>query len=108
MAEEVVKGGDGLDEEEIKEVILVDLRTCRPKTNGRSFVWAQRLFLLDPRKRVVCNVCNCCALLTPCFKGNTSNLIAHYESPRLDNSAVVVTRRFLFKASCTMPLPGYT
>ena len=50
VAEEVVEGDGGHDEEEIEEVI--DLRTCRPKSNGQSFVCTQRLFLLDPRKRV--------------------------------------------------------
>ena len=49
VAEEVVEGGDGHNEE-IQEVI--DLRTCRPKPNGRSFGCTQRLFLLDPRKHV--------------------------------------------------------
>ena len=79
VAEEVVEGGGDHDEEDGEEV--VDLRTCRPKANGRSYVWTQRLFLLDPRKRAVCT---CCALPIPHPKGNTSNLIAHYESPNVD------------------------
>ena len=53
VAQEVVEGGNGHDKEEIE---VRDLRTCRPKPNGRLFVWTQRLFLLDARKRVVYTV----------------------------------------------------
>ena len=70
VAEEDVEGSDGQDEE-IEEVI--NLRACRPKPSGRSFVWTQRLFLLDPRKHAVCN---CGALLISWPKGNTTTLIA--------------------------------
>ena len=84
VAQEVVEGGNGHDKEEIE---VRDLRTCRPKPNGRLFVWTQRLFLLDARKRVV--------YTRPCPKGNTSNHIAHYELPSVDNTTVVVNRCFL-------------
>ena len=55
-----------------------DLCTCRPKLNGRSFVWTEKLFLLNKQGSAVCVVCTS-VVATTC--GNTSNLIAHYNSP---------------------------
>ena len=75
MVEEGPEGGND-DEGRVEEI--VDLRTCRPKPNGRSLVWTRRLFLLDPQKRAVCT---CCEVPVPCPISNTTNLTAHYESP---------------------------
>ena len=51
-----------------------DLSTCRPKRNGRSFVWTEKLFLFNKQGGAVC-VVRTSVLATTC--GNTSNLIAH-------------------------------
>lgn len=77
MAEASLERGSGDDKE--KEEETIDLRTCPPKPHGRSLVWTQRLFLLDPKKRTVKTYCS---VLVPCPTSNTINLIAHYESPR--------------------------
>ena len=60
-----------------------DLRTCRPKRNGRSFVWTEELFLFNKQGGAVCVVCTS-VVATTC--GNTSNLIA----PLSKSSQVVV------------------
>ena len=72
---------------------IVDLSTCVPKTTGRSFVWTEGLFMLDPLKRPVCT---CCGMKVAAGKGssksisnNTTNLISHYESRRLDKAHAV-------------------
>lgn len=90
VAEDELEGGGGDDEERAEEV--VDLRTCRPSLNGRSVVWTQCLFLLDTKKRAMCTLC---AVSVPCPVGNTTNLIAHNESPRVDeyNNVVIFIPR---------------
>ena len=60
----------------------VDLRTYRPKLNGRSFVWTEKLFLLNKQGGTVCVVC-ISVMATTC--ANTSNLIAHYNSPSVED-----------------------
>ena len=81
----VHEGEDGVGDGEI-----IDLSTCVPKTSGRSFVWTENLFVLDPLKRPVCT---CCGLKVAAGKGssksisnNTTNLISHYQSRRLDKA----------------------
>ena len=59
-----------------------DLRICRPKSNGRSFVWTEKLFLLNKQGGAVCVVYTS-VVATTC--GNTSNLIAHYNSPSVED-----------------------
>lgn len=76
VAEVALDGDSGDNKEVVKEV--VDLRNCRPKPNGRSLVWTQRLFLLDPQKHAVRASCS---VLFPCLKGTTTNLIA-FTSPQ--------------------------
>lgn len=61
---------------------LVDLAKCRPKLNGRSFVWTERLFVVDAEMQPVCTFCR---VRVSVGKGtasrNTTNLIHHYRSP---------------------------
>ena len=54
VAEAALEGGGGEGKEGTEEVVY--LRTCCPKTNGRSLVQLQRL-LLDTLKRVVWASC---------------------------------------------------
>ena len=68
---------DAVDEDNACEVTLSE---CRPKVGGRSFVWKQKLFLVDKNSRAVCGHCGD---VVPARDGNTSNLVAHYESPRV-------------------------
>ena len=68
---------DAVDEDNACEVTLSE---CRTKVGGRSFVWKQKLFLVDKNSRAVCGHCGD---VVPARDGNTSNLVAHYESPRV-------------------------
>ena len=68
---------DAVDDED--NACEVTLSECRPKVGGRSFVWKQKLFLVDKNSRAVCGHCGD---VVPARDGNTSNLVAHYESPR--------------------------
>ena len=52
VAEEIVEGGDGHDEEEMEEVI--DLRACRPKPNGQSFVSGRTASFCSTQGSVSC------------------------------------------------------
>ena len=58
----------------------VTLSECRPKVGECSFVWKQKLLLVDKNSRAVCGHCGD---VVPARDGNTSNLVAHYESPRV-------------------------
>ena len=58
----------------------VTLSECRPKVGECSFVWKQKLLLVDKNSRAVCGHCG---NVVPARDGNTSNLVAHYESPRV-------------------------
>lgn len=82
--------GERAREDGVGDGEVIDLSTCVPKTSGRSFVWTEGLFVLDPLKRPVCT---CCGLKVAAGKGssksisnNTTNLISHYESRRLDKA----------------------
>ena len=70
---------DAVDDDE-DNACEVTLSECRPKVGGRSFVWKQKLFLVDKNSRAVCGHCGD---VVPARDGNTSNLVAHYESPRV-------------------------
>ena len=69
---------DAVDDED--NACEVTLSECRPKVGGRSFVWKQKLFLVDKNSGAVCGHCGD---VVPARDGNTSNLVAHYESPRV-------------------------
>lgn len=65
--------------------IVIDLTSCRPKRKGRSIVWTEGLFVLDPEMQPVCT---CCQQRVPAGNGsatsNTTNLTNHYKSKKAD------------------------
>ena len=69
---------DAVDDED--NACEVTLSECRTKVGGRSFVWKQKLFLVDKNSRAVCGHCGD---VVSARDGNTSNLVANYESPRV-------------------------
>ena len=60
----------------------VDLLKSKPNQNGRSFVWAEKLFLVDKQGSAVCAVCG---VVVGTTSGNTTNRVAHYNSPSVDD-----------------------
>ncbi|CAM9789329.1 unnamed protein product, partial [Choristocarpus tenellus] len=60
---------------------VADMSIFSPRQNGRSFVWRQRLFLVDAAGRCACTECS---MVVPNGAGaakgpNTTNLIGHYK-----------------------------
>lgn len=78
--------GKGLSRGQKSLAEVIDLKTCTPKSAGRSIVWTEKLFVLDALKRPVCT---CCGVVVSAGNGvssNTTNLFNHYESPKVDES----------------------
>lgn len=66
---------------------VIDLSTCRAKTSGRSLVWTEGLFVVDANMQPVCT---CCKQRVAAGNGpahsNTTNLLAHYSSSKVDEA----------------------
>ncbi|CAM9381972.1 unnamed protein product [Discosporangium mesarthrocarpum] len=75
-------GGDGKGEER-ETRRTVDLTSCTPKAPGRSIVWQENLFALNPVGDAVCTTCQVLvprSTTTRKSRANTSNLVAHYRN----------------------------
>ena len=84
---------DAVDDED--NACEVTLSECRPKVGGRSFVWKQKLFLVDKNSRAVCGHCGD---VVPARDGNTRHFqpcrtlrVAASGRPRRPQAQFVLT-----------------